>query len=93
MGIWRIRISLADDMRSRERLNELLGGHLVQAVRLVPRPGGAAELDGDLLLELPRDDALGEMLAGLHSISRNVFVARADSINPAGAKQALVASG
>jgi hypothetical protein len=78
MAMWRIRISLADDSRSRERLDEVLANQRVQAVRLTPRPGTDAELSGDVVLELPRDDALGEMLTALHTISPQVFVSRAD---------------
>jgi hypothetical protein len=79
MAMWRIRISLADDPRSRERLNEVLASQRVQAIQLTPRPGTTAELSGDVVLELPRDDALGEMLTALHTISPQVFVSRADA--------------
>lgn len=79
MAMWRIRINLADDPRSRERLSEVLASHRVQAIQLTPRQGAAAELSGDVVLELPRDDALGEMLTALHTISPQVFVSRADT--------------
>jgi hypothetical protein len=78
MAMWRIRINLADDARSRERLDEVLASQNVQAIRLTPRQGTAAELSGDVVLELPMDDALGEMLTALHTISPQVFVSRAD---------------
>ena len=78
MAMWRIRINLADDARSRERLDEVLASQNVQAIRLTPRQGSEAELSGDVVLELPRDDALGEMLTALHTISPQVFVSRAD---------------
>ncbi|MBO0833206.1 MAG: hypothetical protein J2P29_14680 [Actinobacteria bacterium] len=38
-----------------------------------------SELAGDVLMELPRDDELGEMLSALHMISPQVFVSRARS--------------
>lgn len=79
MAMWRIRINLADDPRSRERLNEVLASQRVQAIQLTPRQGTAAELFGDVVLELPRDEALGEMLTALHTISPQVFVSRADA--------------
>lgn len=79
MAMWRIRISLADDARSRERLDEVLASQRVEAIRLTPREGSDAELSGDVVLELPRDDALGEMLTALHTISRQVFVSRAET--------------
>lgn len=78
MAMWRIRINLADDPRSRARLDDVLASQRVHVVQLTPRPGTTAELSGDVVLELPRDDALGQMLTALHSISPQVFVSRAD---------------
>jgi hypothetical protein len=80
MAMWRIRINLADDPRSRERLDEVLATQHVQAVRLTPREGASDELSGDVVLELPRDEALGEMLTALHTISPQVFVSRTDEL-------------
>ncbi len=77
MAMWRIRINLADDPRSRARLDEVLARQQVSAIRLTPRAGAEAELSGDVVLELPRDDELGDMLTALHMISRQVFVSRA----------------
>jgi hypothetical protein len=77
MAMWRIRINLADDPRSRSRLNEVLASQQVSVLRLTPRVGTEAELSGDVILELPRDDELGEMLAALHAISPQVFISRA----------------
>jgi Cell division protein FtsQ len=78
MAMWRIRINLADDPRSRERLSEVLASQHVEAIQLTPRHGVQAELSGDVVLELPQDEALGEMLTALHTISPQVFVSRAD---------------
>jgi hypothetical protein len=77
MAMWRIRINLADDPRSRARLNEVLARQQVSAIRLTPRAGTESELSGDVVLELPRDDELGDMLTALHTISPQVFVSRA----------------
>jgi hypothetical protein len=77
MGMWRIRINLSDDPRSRARLDEVLARQQVSAVNLTPRPGSEAELSGDVVLVLPRDEELGEMLTELHAISPQVFVSRA----------------
>ena len=77
MAMWRIRINLSDDPRSRARLTEVLARQQVSTVRLTPRAGTEAELSGDVVLELPRDDELGDMLAALHTISPQVFVSRA----------------
>ena len=78
MAMWRIRINLSDDPRSRARLTEVLSRQQVSEVRLTPRAGSAAELAGDVVLELPRDDELGDMLTALHTISPQVFVSRAN---------------
>jgi hypothetical protein len=77
MAMWRIRINLSDDPRSRARLSEVLSRQQVSAIRLTPRAGSEAELAGDVVLELPRDDELGDMLTALHTISPQVFVSRA----------------
>jgi hypothetical protein len=77
MAMWRIRINLSDDPRSRARLNEVLARQQVSAIRLTPRAGTEAQLAGDVVLELPRDDELGDMLTALHTISPQVFVSRA----------------
>jgi hypothetical protein len=79
MGKWRIRIRLSDDAQSRARLDEVLADQQVSAVQLTPRPGTDTGLSGDVVLELPRDDKLGDMLTALHMISPQVFVSRASS--------------
>jgi hypothetical protein len=77
MAIWRIRLSLSDDPASRERLEAVLAQQRVRTVSLTPRAGSRAGLAGDVILELPRDDELGDMLTALHTISPQVFVSRA----------------
>ena len=77
MAMWRIRLNLSDDPQSRARLDEVLARQQVSAIRLTPRAGANAELSGDVVLELPRDDELGDMLTALHTISPQVFVSRA----------------
>jgi hypothetical protein len=79
MAMWRIRISLSDDAQTRARLAEVLASQRVSAMQLTPRAGSESVLAGDLLLELPRDDELGDMLTALHMISPQVFVSRATS--------------
>ncbi len=74
---WRIRIHLSDDAHSRARLDEVLANQHVSAVQLTPRPGTDAGVSGEVVLELPRDDELGDMLTALHMISPQVFVSRA----------------
>jgi hypothetical protein len=79
MAKWRIRIRLSDDAHSRARLSEVLAGQQVTAIELTPQAGYDSLLAGDVLLELPRDDELGDMLTALHMISPQVFVSRAAS--------------
>jgi hypothetical protein len=79
MARWRIRIRLSDDAHSRARLDEVLASQQVSAVELTPHEGNASQLYGEVVLELPRDDDLGDMLAALHMISPQVFVSRATS--------------
>lgn len=77
MARWRIRFSLSDDAQTRARLAEVLASQRVSAVQLTPRDGVGSELAGDVVMELPRDEELGDMLTALHMISPQVFVSRA----------------
>jgi hypothetical protein len=52
----------------------------------MPRAADTAELTGDVVLELSHDDGLGALLSALHTISPQVFVARADPVNAAPAQ-------
>jgi hypothetical protein len=79
MAKWRIRIHLSDDAHSRARLDEVLANQRVSAIQLTPRPGTDNGVSGEVILELPRDDELGDMLTALHMISPQVFVSRAVS--------------
>lgn len=77
MAKWRIRVNLSDDALSRARLTDVLADRQVSAIQLTPRAGSDSVLAGDVVLELPRDDQLGDMLTALHLISPQVFVSRA----------------
>jgi hypothetical protein len=79
MTKWRIRIHLSDDAHSKARLDEVLASQRVSTVQLKPRPGMEPGLSGDVVMELPRDEELGDMLTALHMISPQVFVSRAFS--------------
>jgi hypothetical protein len=85
MPLWRIRITLPDDPHSRALLDRALDGRRVTELNFTPRDVDA-QMAGDVVLELPRDDDLGTMLSALHRISPQVFVSRADS-DPAPARQ------
>jgi hypothetical protein len=83
MPLWRIRITLSDDPHSRALLKQALDGQRVTELNFTPQPANAAQMAGDVVLELPRDDDLGTMLSALHRISPQVFVSRADDGSPA----------
>jgi hypothetical protein len=91
MAKWRIRIRLSDDAHSRARLSEVLASQRVSAIELTPHGGSDSLLSGDVVLELPRDDELGDMLTALHMISPQVFVSRASS-DPGESLDAAVAA-
>ena len=76
MPMWRMRINLSDDPQTKARLDQVLASHEVREIRLTPRAGTDPDLSGDVVLELPREDQLGEMLSALHTISPQVFVSR-----------------
>jgi hypothetical protein len=84
MPLWRIRITLSDDPHSHALLKQALDGQRVTELNFAPRPANAAQMAGDVVLELPRDDDLGTMLTALHRISPQVFVSRVDDDAAAG---------
>src|SRR5215469_8513909 len=91
MAKWRIRINLSDDAQTRARFAEVLANQQVSAVQLTPRADADSVLAGDVVLELPRDDELGDMLTALHMISPQVFVSRASSEHGSSLDSALAA--
>jgi hypothetical protein len=82
--MWRIRITLSDDPRSRARFTEALAGRPVRLVSMTPRGNGTADLTGEAIVELAQDDGLSDLLTALHNISPQVFVSRADPVQLAG---------
>jgi len=80
MPIWRIRVTLPGDPSSHALLTEALATQPVSQVRVTPRAAGAAEMTGDVVLELGSDEGLGALLSALHTISPQVFVARAEPL-------------
>jgi hypothetical protein len=90
MPLWRLRITLADDPHSRAVLNQTLAGQQISELNFTPRTARPAEMAGDVVLELPHDNDLGDILSALHRISPQVFVSRVDD---AAAAPALSNSG
>jgi hypothetical protein len=78
MALWRFRITLTDDPHSRTVLNQALAGQQVSELNFTPRTARPSEVAGDMVIELPHDDDLGNVLSALHQISRQVLVSRAD---------------
>jgi hypothetical protein len=78
MALWRFRITLTDDPHSRTVLNQALAGQRISELNFTPRTARPSEVAGDVVIELPHDDDLGNVLSALHQISRQVLVSRAD---------------
>lgn len=76
--MWRIRLALPGGPDSRAVLNEALAGQPVSQILLTPRGGDTAEITGEVMLDLTRDEGLGALLSVLHTISPQVLVSRAD---------------
>jgi len=87
--MWRIRISLSDDPRSRARFTEALADRPVRLVNMTPRGNGTADLSGEAIVEYAHDDGLSDLLTALHDISPQVFVSLADPDQLAGEEQQL----
>lgn len=78
MSMWRIRLALPGGPDSRAVLTEALAGQPVSQILLTPRGGDTAEITGEVVLDLTRDEGLGALLSVLHTISPQVLVSRAD---------------
>ncbi len=78
MSLWRIRVTLCDDAHSLALFNDALAMQPVSLVRLESRGDEVSEMTGEVIVELTRDEHLGEMLGALHHISPQVYVSRAD---------------
>ena len=76
--MWRIRLTLSDDQRSRALFHEALANKPVSAVRMEPCGVGKAEITAEVMVEFTPDDGLAALLEALHMISPQVFVVRAD---------------
>ena len=76
--MWRIRLTLSDDQRSRALFHEVLANQPVSVVRLEPRGTGEAEITGEVMVGLAPGEGLAALLGALHMISPQVFVTRAD---------------
>ena len=78
MPLWRIRIAVPDDPGSRTALNKVLATQPAARLRELPGRTAQATTTGEIVVELPQDDGLVNVLSALHQISPQVFVSRAD---------------
>ncbi len=88
--LWRIRLTLSDDQRSRALFHEALANKAVSVVRLERCAAGKTEITGEVMVEFTPDDGLAMLLEALHMISPQVFVARADQPVPPASPEVLV---
>ncbi len=76
MALWRIRVTVPEAPSGRHVLTSALAQVPVTHLRLDPPGVDAAELTGDVIVELAEDEALAELLHTLHEISPQVFISR-----------------
>ncbi len=93
MAQWRIRVTVPEAPSGRHELRSALAQVPVvpvTALRLDPPGVDAAELTGDVVVELAEDDALAELLHALHELSPQVFISRVAAPEAAAGQQIRV---
>ncbi len=90
MAQWRIRVTVPEAPSGRHELRSALAQVPVTALRLDPPGVDAAELTGDVVVELAEDDALAELLRTLHELSPQVFISRVAAPEAAAGQQIRV---
>jgi hypothetical protein len=75
MSLWRVRITIADDLGSHEVLTAALAEQRVWSLLLVQQD---SKMTADVIIELPGADGLDVLLGELHMISPQVLVSSAD---------------
>ena len=78
MPLWRIRIAVPDSPASRSAVKEALATQPVSYLR-VASDDEALSRSSEIVVELPQDESLTNVLSALHAISPQVFVSRADT--------------
>jgi hypothetical protein len=78
MPSWRIRIAVPDSPASRSAVKQALSAQPVSYLRVAPSDDGSASTS-EIVIELPQDDGITNVLSALHAISPQVFVSRADA--------------
>jgi hypothetical protein len=77
MPAWRIRIAVPDSPASRSAVKQALSAQPVSYLRVAPSDGASSS--SEIVIELPQDDGITNVLSALHAISPQVFVSRADA--------------
>jgi hypothetical protein len=78
MPLWRIRIAVPDSPASRSAVKQALATQPVSYLRVTP-DDDPSSTTSEIVVELPQDGALTNVLSALHAISPQVFVSRADA--------------
>ena len=78
MPSWRIRIAVPDSPASRSAVKQALSAQPVSYLRVAPSDDGSSA-SSEIVIELPQDDGITNVLSALHAISPQVFVSRADA--------------
>jgi hypothetical protein len=77
MPSWRIRIAVPDSPASRSAVKQALSAQPVSYLRVAPSDDGSTSTS-EIVIELPQDDGITNVLSALHAISPQVFVSRAN---------------
>jgi hypothetical protein len=85
MAQWRIRIAVPDIPSGQSVLRSALDRVPGTDLRLDPPGADAAELTGDVTVEMGEDGALADLLRTLHEVSPQVFISRVPSPEPTAA--------
>ena len=89
MPSWRIRIAVPDSPASRSAVKQALSTQPVSYLLVAPSDG-ASSSSSEIVIELPQDDGITNVLSALHAISPQVFVSRADAPDGASGRNGRV---
>jgi hypothetical protein len=90
MPLWRIRIAVPDSPASRSAVKQALATQPVSYLRVTPTSDEVSPATSEIVLELPQDEGLANVLSALHAISPQVFVSRANVPDAASGRRDLV---
>jgi hypothetical protein len=79
MAQWRIRVVVPDGPGGHEALRSALEQVPAAGLLVASHGGRAAEMPGDVIVDLSEEASLPDLLRSLHEISPQVFISRVDS--------------